>query len=310
MDPLDGGSKEFFSQLVRLRYPPSPENFFAVTMATTPVDIKPEVKPIIHEGAFSAVALRDCFFDDFNETLDLVLLGGITVMETRISAGWRISTANDKYALCSTYPKRVVVPAMISDPDLVELAKFHKKRRFPVVSWRSPMNKCVLMRAAVTKYPRGNVNQRSLVDEQFCDILAESSPHERLVIVTEKEATGLMNDLLNRVSQKNLAFSYPSLSITLFDPSVGSFSLEEMALRHAKFVSVFRTGLVRSLFSSPPFFSYPFFFLSFSPFFRSAGKVIWKNSWKLSMKIGSTPYQTSWKLRSRLWTRSSKTPQF
>lgn len=152
------------------------------------------------------------------------------------------SKGNEKYALCPSYPRRFLFPSSLSDEEITELAKFHKKKRFPVVTWRSPLNKCVLLRAALTKYPRGNSNQQCLVDEQYCDMLAEASPHERLVIITEKEPIGLMGDFRNKVSQKALAFNYSNVILEHVEPTLDDFSLAGIHGHAQKFLQTLNSS--------------------------------------------------------------------
>jgi len=61
------------------------------------------------------------------------------------------------------------------------------------------------------------------------------------VIVTEKESSGLMNDLLNKVSQKNLAFSYTNVTFEYVEPSSNELSLQGMHTRMLKLLSTLRT---------------------------------------------------------------------
>lgn len=48
---------------------------------------------------------------------------------------WRLTSANEDYSLCPTYPRVFVVPAAISDDDLREIAKFRINSRLPAVTY-------------------------------------------------------------------------------------------------------------------------------------------------------------------------------
>ncbi|XP_039298034.1 myotubularin-related protein 4 [Nilaparvata lugens] len=50
---------------------------------------------------------------------------------------WRICVANRDFELCKTYPRYLLVPAAVSDTDLVEVAKFRSSKRVPVAVYRS-----------------------------------------------------------------------------------------------------------------------------------------------------------------------------
>lgn len=49
---------------------------------------------------------------------------------------WRISSANQDYKLCSSYPPLLLVPSCITDETLDTVAKFRSSRRIPAVVWR------------------------------------------------------------------------------------------------------------------------------------------------------------------------------
>ena len=48
---------------------------------------------------------------------------------------------------CS-YPSLLIVPRTIGDESLLRLARTHRENRFPVVTWRHPNTKAVLLRAS------------------------------------------------------------------------------------------------------------------------------------------------------------------
>ena len=49
---------------------------------------------------------------------------------------WRISTVNNDYELCSSYPRILVVPKSISDSQLMAVKSLRKRGRIPVCVWR------------------------------------------------------------------------------------------------------------------------------------------------------------------------------
>lgn len=50
---------------------------------------------------------------------------------------WKISSVNNSYQLCSTYPAVLVLPAETSDEQLQRVAAFRKRGRLPTLSWCS-----------------------------------------------------------------------------------------------------------------------------------------------------------------------------
>ena len=62
--------------------------------------------------------------------------------------GWRVTTANTGYTLCDTYPELLCVPSAVSDADLISIAQFRSRGRFPVMVWRHPQNSATVSRCA------------------------------------------------------------------------------------------------------------------------------------------------------------------
>ncbi|KAM5170842.1 myotubularin-related protein 5 isoform 1-T1 [Mantella aurantiaca] len=60
---------------------------------------------------------------------------------------FRISTVNRMYAVCNSYPGLLIVPQSIQDNTLQKISRCYKQNRFPVVCWRSPRTKAVLLRS-------------------------------------------------------------------------------------------------------------------------------------------------------------------
>lgn len=41
----------------------------------------------------------------------------------------RLTTANSEYQLCDTYPRVLIVPASITDEELIQIAQFRSRKR-------------------------------------------------------------------------------------------------------------------------------------------------------------------------------------
>ncbi|KAJ1613028.1 myotubularin related protein 1 [Cryptosporidium canis] len=63
----------------------------------------------------------------------------------------RFTEVNQNFELCSSYPRILVVPASISDSQLVKIAAFRSKGRIPILSWTNPGLKCTLWRSSQPK---------------------------------------------------------------------------------------------------------------------------------------------------------------
>ncbi|KAF8764611.1 Myotubularin-related protein 13 like protein [Argiope bruennichi] len=64
------------------------------------------------------------------------------------SEGFRISSVNSAYSVCRSYPALLVVPQIISDESVRKICRCHRHGRFPVITWRHPRTKSLLLRAS------------------------------------------------------------------------------------------------------------------------------------------------------------------
>ncbi|XP_051974415.1 myotubularin-related protein 5-like isoform X2 [Xyrauchen texanus] len=61
---------------------------------------------------------------------------------------FRISTVNRMYTVCRSYPGLLIVPQSIPDSTIQRISRCYRQNRFPVVCWRNPRTKAVLLRSA------------------------------------------------------------------------------------------------------------------------------------------------------------------
>ncbi|XP_077957223.1 myotubularin-related protein 5 isoform X6 [Gasterosteus aculeatus] len=61
---------------------------------------------------------------------------------------FRISTVNRMYTVCRSYPGLLIVPQSIPDTTIQRICRCYRQNRFPVVCWRNPRTKGVLLRSA------------------------------------------------------------------------------------------------------------------------------------------------------------------
>jgi Myotubularin-like phosphatase domain len=76
---------------------------------------------------------------------------------------WRVSEANINYALCATYPRRIVVPASLDDVALAEVAKFRSSSRLQALVWADAGSGAALVRCSQPM--TGLLRGRSAADE-------------------------------------------------------------------------------------------------------------------------------------------------
>ena len=87
---------------------------------------------------------------------------------------WRICRLNEKYELCPTYPRLLVVPNSVSDEDILSAAKFRSSRRLPVLCWKDPMGIATICRSSQPCV--GVQKSRSSHDEQLLTAIADTNP--------------------------------------------------------------------------------------------------------------------------------------
>ncbi|GAM18942.1 hypothetical protein SAMD00019534_021170 [Acytostelium subglobosum LB1] len=91
------------------------------------------------------------------------------VVETDSACGWRFSTLNKDFKMCSTYPTSVVVPRSVSDKDLEKVFGYRSRGRIPILSWRSSTG------ASITRCSQplvGIERSRCPEDEHYLEALA------------------------------------------------------------------------------------------------------------------------------------------
>ncbi|XP_057189771.1 myotubularin-related protein 13 isoform X1 [Triplophysa rosa] len=85
-------------------------------------------------------------------------LGTISASSTRSKSGeqFRVTAVNRLYSLCRSYPGLLVVPQSVQDSCLQKVARCYRHNRLPVLCWKHPRNKAVLLRS-------GGFNSKSVV---------------------------------------------------------------------------------------------------------------------------------------------------
>uniref|UniRef100_A0A8B9JQ51 SET binding factor 2 n=1 Tax=Astyanax mexicanus TaxID=7994 RepID=A0A8B9JQ51_ASTMX len=85
------------------------------------------------------------FFRDYQR----LGLGTITASSSRSKSGeqFRVTAVNRLYSLCRSYPGLLVVPQSVQDSSLQKVARCYRHNRFPIVCWKHPRTKAVMLRA-------------------------------------------------------------------------------------------------------------------------------------------------------------------
>ncbi|XP_042296474.1 myotubularin-related protein 9-like isoform X2 [Sceloporus undulatus] len=85
---------------------------------------------------------------------------------------WRLSSVNEDFGTCSSYPPVVMVPASVDDTTLKKSAYFRHGRRFPILSYYHKKNGTVMLRSSQPLV--GPHRKRCREDEQLLGaVLAE-----------------------------------------------------------------------------------------------------------------------------------------
>uniref|UniRef100_A0A0P5TBM6 SET domain binding factor n=1 Tax=Daphnia magna TaxID=35525 RepID=A0A0P5TBM6_9CRUS len=148
------------------------------------------------------------------------------------SDSFRISTANSNYSLCRTYPALVVVPAHLSDDSLARVARCYRHGRLPVITWRHPRTKGLLLRGAsfhvkgVMNMLRSNANANSVATAPPGpnDPVSSSLEQERYLnaIITATPVAVLREGSSWAMSDSTLSIT--SLVLTVGNSAIGSAS--------------------------------------------------------------------------------------
>jgi len=81
------------------------------------------------------------------------------------AGGWRVSSANENFEVCDTYPRQFVVPTLVDDEQVMRIKDFRSRGRLPVLAWRHPSNGGSLTRCG---QPRVGLSRaRCIEDEQL-----------------------------------------------------------------------------------------------------------------------------------------------
>jgi len=94
---------------------------------------------------------------------------------------WTISRANEKFQMCDTYPAVLGVPAMITQEELVEVAKFRSKGRIPVLSWLHPESLASITRCSQPLV--GVAGKRCKEDERLIQNIMDANAQSHRIYI-------------------------------------------------------------------------------------------------------------------------------
>uniref|UniRef100_A0A673CZA4 SET binding factor 2 n=1 Tax=Sphaeramia orbicularis TaxID=375764 RepID=A0A673CZA4_9TELE len=116
-------------------------------------------------------------------------LGTITASSSRSKTGeqFRITAVNRLYSLCRSYPGLLVVPQAVQDSSLHKVARCYRHNRLPVVCWKHPRTRAVLLRSGgfhgksvvglfKSQNPSSTGSSSSLEQEKYLQAILNSIP--------------------------------------------------------------------------------------------------------------------------------------
>ncbi|KAF4123253.1 myotubularin-related protein 6/7/8 [Geosmithia morbida] len=139
--------------------------------------------------------------------------------------GWRITTINNDYSFCDTYPAFLVVPSKISDNVLKYAREFRSRNRVPVLSYIHPVNNCTITRCSqplsgITR--KANVQDEKLVAASFSASVRGSSQDNTPVTSQQDVPEGDVSPAgLDLSETERLEDELISKSMVMYDEATG-----------------------------------------------------------------------------------------
>eukprot|EP01102_Stenamoeba_stenopodia_P002829 TRINITY_DN1269_c0_g2_i1.p1 TRINITY_DN1269_c0_g2~~TRINITY_DN1269_c0_g2_i1.p1 ORF type:complete len:741 (+),score=156.13 TRINITY_DN1269_c0_g2_i1:149-2371(+) len=168
--------KETYEQLAKYAYPPELNSLFAFTY-------KQYFIKEVGKGQDIRKYTNPDIYDPIREYQRI----GIPC------AGYRISTANQDYKLCPTYPSLLVVPEGITDEQLKSVAAFRSRGRIPAVVWRHPVHGSTISRCS---QPSVGLKGNSCTEDiQLLSQLRNTNQQALYVLDSRPKTNALANSL-------------------------------------------------------------------------------------------------------------------
>eukprot|EP00117_Sycon_ciliatum_P039260 scpid43474/ scgid29046/ Myotubularin-related protein 2 len=114
--------------------------------------------------------------------------------------GWRLSSINEEYQFCPTYPAVLTVPAAVTDVQLEAVASFRSRARIPVLSWLHPENHSSLTRGSQPLV--GKLGKHSRDDEAYLEEISKSNPNSQKLVIMDARPK------LNAIANKAMGGGY------------------------------------------------------------------------------------------------------
>uniref|UniRef100_A0A8C6SU38 SET binding factor 2 n=1 Tax=Neogobius melanostomus TaxID=47308 RepID=A0A8C6SU38_9GOBI len=191
-------------------------------------------------------------------------LGTITASSSRTKSGeqFKITAVNRLYSVCRSYPGLLVIPQAVQDSSLHKVARCYRHNRLPVVCWKHPRTKAVLLRSGgfhgksvvglfKSQNPSSSTptssseSSSSLEQEKYLQAILDSIPIYFKMngnnTLSNRSLVGLSPGTVHLISNMNLNFDTVHLDI----PFTNSFTRGGMwaSLRSSTRLSQHHTGV-------------------------------------------------------------------
>ncbi|VUC23328.1 unnamed protein product [Clonostachys rosea] len=138
--------------------------------------------------------------------------------------GWRITTINQDYSFCDTYPSVLVVPLKISDNVLKYAKDFRSRHRIPALSYIHPVNNCTITRSSqpfAGPLRKTNIQDEKLVAASFSASMNPSSEDSTPVSSQIESSDEIPQPQLELSDTERFEDELISKSTTFYDEATG-----------------------------------------------------------------------------------------
>ncbi|PRP80936.1 myotubularin-related protein 2-like [Planoprotostelium fungivorum] len=126
---------------------------------------------------------------------------------------WKFCYDNNKYQLCDTYPKIIVVPSQATEDMLKEVANFRSKGRIPALTWMNSETGASLTRCSQPKTGISRSYHCSADGDLIKNIQAANSVSQRLHIMDARPMANALANMALGGGYENISY-YPNCELT------------------------------------------------------------------------------------------------
>ncbi|KAK8374776.1 hypothetical protein O3P69_012541 [Scylla paramamosain] len=149
-----------------------------------------------------------------------------TTVPPRSKAEFRVTSCNINYQLCRSYPALLSVPSSTGDESLHRLVRCYRHNRLPVITWRHPRTKALLLRGAGfhTMSVMRNTSEvsYSVEQEKYLSAVVQSTP---LSVLRDGSSWRLTDSSLS-INSLVLAAGGATLEVPPYHPSYPTLTPE------------------------------------------------------------------------------------